>query len=121
MTGLKACLLEVACTVLVIVWVASPSRAQQTLIPAERTTSVAALTVPTLTTDQQKDLTIAFQAVELWQLRATNAVTEFEKAKTAAQDLVRTSTPAGYQITQPTAGKFELVKLPELKTAPTSP
>ncbi len=70
---------------------------------------------PTLSTDAQKDLTIAFQAVELWQLRATNALAEFEKARTAAQGLARKLTPAGYQINQTPAGAFELLKVPEPK------
>ena len=55
---------------------------------------------PVLTSEQKKDIQLAAKDVELWQLRAQQAATEFDKARTALQKLVASLTPDGYVMTE---------------------
>ena len=69
---------------------------------------------PALTEVQRLQVVNALQAVELWQLKAQQAASEFEKARDALQKLVATVTPPGYQLND----KLEFTKTPELVKKP---
>jgi hypothetical protein len=71
-------------------------------------------TAPALTEMQRLQVVNALQAVELWQLKAQQAASEFEKARDALQKLVATVTPPGYQLND----KLEFTKTPELVKKP---
>lgn len=62
---------------------------------------------PVLTDVQKKDIQIAAQQVEIWNLRAQQAAAEFQKAQQALNQLIAQLTPQGYAITE----KLELVKV----------
>ena len=66
---------------------------------------------PTLTEVQRLQVLNAAKDVELWQLKAQQAATEFEKARVTLTKLIEAVTPTGYQLNE----KLELVKLPEAK------
>jgi hypothetical protein len=63
---------------------------------------------PVLTEVQKLQLEVAAQQVELWQLRAPSAQTEYEKAGVVLRSLVAKFTPAGYTMTD----RFDLVPVP---------
>lgn len=73
-------------------------------------------TAPALTDVQKLQVQNAVQAVELWQLRAQNAASEFEKAREALTKLVASVTPSGYQLSE----KLELVPVPPVQGPPAS-
>jgi len=64
--------------------------------------------VPALTDVQKLTIQSAAKDVEIWQLRAQQATSEYQKAQAALQQYVASVTPAGYQITD----KLELVPVP---------
>lgn len=53
---------------------------------------------PALTEVQKLQIKNAAQAIELWQLKAQQAASEFEKARDAFQKLITAATPEGYVI-----------------------
>lgn len=73
--------------------------------------AIPAAQAPALTDLQKLQILNAAKDIELWQLKAQQAASEFEKARATLQQLLAAMTPAGYQIND----KLELVKLPEAK------
>lgn len=69
---------------------------------------------PTLTDMQRLQLQNGALAVELWQMKAQQAQSEFEKARAGLKKLIADVTPAGYQMNE----KMEFEKLPEKPTSP---
>lgn len=64
-------------------------------------------TPPVLTEVQRLQVLNAAKDVELWQLKAQQAASEFEKAQAALAKLIATVTPSGYRLNE----KLELVKV----------
>lgn len=66
---------------------------------------------PALSEVQRLQIQNAAQAMEIWQLKAQQAASEFEKARAHIQELIATVTPKGWQLND----KLEFVKLPDPK------
>lgn len=81
--------------------------------PAAQSGAPSDVKPPALTELQKKDILLAAKDVEIWQLRAQQAASEYQKASEAMQKLVAAATPPGYRLNE----KLEPVKI-ETRTAP---
>ncbi len=72
----------------------------------ETTAGNATPDTPVLTEVQKLQLINAAKDVEIWQLKAQQAASEFEKARTTLQQMAVSMTPDGYVINE----KLELVR-----------
>ncbi len=72
--------------------------------------------VPVLSTDERKDLQLLVKDLEIWQLKAQQAASEFEKARAALTQKVGQLTPPGWRLTDTLV--FEPVPPPVPAKAP---